>query len=138
MRIGRARAAHLRAGRRGEALAVRLLEADGCAILTRNFRVKAGELDIVARDGATLLFVEVKTLRREGVYRPADNLSPRQRARNFRAARWYWRMIGSPRMRCRFDLVEVVLSRWGARSIRRIRDYLPPLDNGGDRFDEVL
>ena len=33
---------------------------------------------------------------------------------------------------------KTLASRWGARSIRRIRDYLPPLDNGGDRFDGVF
>ena len=61
-----ARAAHLVLGRRGEEAAVRLLLAKGYTILARNWRVRSGELDIVARDGRTLVFVEVKTRRRSG------------------------------------------------------------------------
>lgn len=78
-----ARAAHLALGRRGEAAACRLLEAKGFDILARNWRVKAGELDIVARDGAGVVFVEVKTLHRKGFFRPLDNLSAHQKKRNF-------------------------------------------------------
>lgn len=126
-----ARAAHLALGRRGEETAVRLLLAKGYAILARNWRVRSGELDIVARDGRTIVFVEVKTLRREGYYRPGDNLSPRQMRRNYRAALFYYRVIGRPPLPGRFDLIEVVA---GLRMVRRVRhrcDYLPPLEPGG-------
>ena len=57
------RKAHLRLGRRGESLCAALLKHKGMVILARNFRTSYGELDIVARDGGTLVFVEVKTLR---------------------------------------------------------------------------
>ena len=129
----RFRAAHLKLGRRGEEAAARLLLAKGYTLLARNWRVRAGELDIVARDGATLVFVEVKTLRRIGLYRPGDNLSPRQMRRNFRAALRYYRVIGKPALPGRFDLVEVIAGRWGIRSIRHRHDYLPPLEPGGGR-----
>lgn len=78
-----ARAAHLVLGRRGEEAAVRLLLAKGYTILARNWRIRSGELDIVARDGRTLVFVEVKTRRRSGFYRPGDNLSLRADASEF-------------------------------------------------------
>ena len=129
----RFRAAHLKLGRRGEEAAARLLLAKGYTLLARNWRVRAGELDIVARDGATLVFVEVKTLRRIGLYRPGDNLSPRQMRRNFRAALHYYRAIGKPELPGRFDLVEVIAGRWGIRSIRHRHDYLPSLEPGGGR-----
>lgn len=129
----RLRAAHLALGRRGEEAAVRLLLAKGYTLLARNWRVKSGELDIVARDGGTLVFVEVKTLRREGIYRPGDNLSPRQMRRNFRAAHYYYRVIGRPALPGRFDLVEVIAGRWGIRRIRHRLNYLPPLAPGGGR-----
>jgi len=132
-----ARAAHLALGRRGEEAAVRLLLAKGYSILARNWRVRSGELDIVARDGRTIVFVEVKTLRREGYYRPGDNLSPRQMRRNYRAALFYFRVIGRPPLPGRFDLIEVVA---GLRLVRRIRhrhDYLPPLEAGGGRRRRV-
>ncbi len=121
------RALHLKLGRRGEELACRLLESKGCEILARNWKVKAGELDIVARDGASLVFVEVKTLRRRGSFRPLDNLSAHQRRRNFRAARLYFRMLGNPDLPGRFDVVEVVLGRWGVRELRHWQNYLPVL-----------
>ncbi|WP_302452734.1 YraN family protein [Victivallis vadensis] len=123
-----ARAAHLALGRRGEAAACRLLEAKGVDILARNWRVKAGELDIVARDGAGVVFVEVKTLHRKGFFRPLDNLSAHQKKRNFQAAQLYLRMIGGTGLPVRFDLVEVVASRWRLREIRHHHDYLPRLN----------
>lgn len=123
-----ARAAHLALGRRGEAAACRLLEAKGFDILARNWRVKAGELDIVARDGASVVFVEVKTLHRKGFFRPLDNLSAHQKKRNFQAAQLYLRMIGGTGLPVRFDLVEVVASRWRLREIRLHHDYLPRLN----------
>ena len=131
----RLRAALLALGRRGEEAAVRLLLAKGYTLLARNWRVKSGELDIVARDGATLVFVEVKTLRREGIFRPGDNLSPRQMRRNFRAACCYYRTIGRPALPGRFDLIEVVAGRRWIRSIRHRLNYLPPLVPGGRRGD---
>ncbi|MBT4819215.1 MAG: YraN family protein, partial [Lentisphaerae bacterium] len=61
----------MRLGRRGERIAARLLREVGYDVLARNFRAEAGEIDIVARDGETLCFVEVKTRRRIGKARPA-------------------------------------------------------------------
>ena len=123
-----ARAAHLALGRRGEAAACRLLEAKGFDILARNWRVKAGELDIVARDGASVVFVEVKTLHRKGFFRPLDNLSAHQKKRNFHAAQLYLRMIGGTGLPVRFDLVEVGAARGRRREIRHHHDYLPRLN----------
>ena len=120
-----ARAAHLVLGRRGEEAAVRLLLAKGYTILARNWRVRSGELDIVARDG--------RTRRRSGFYRPGDNLSLRQMRRNFRAALFYCRVIGKPLLPGRFDLIEVIASPRMIRSIVHRCNYLPPLEPGGKR-----
>lgn len=48
-------------GNRGERLAVKFLARQGYKILERNFRLKSGEIDIIARDGDQIVFVEVKT-----------------------------------------------------------------------------
>ena len=93
-----ARKAHLKLGRRGENAAWKFLESKGCELIARNWRVKAGELDLVVLDGETLVFVEVKTLRRKGVFRPLDNLSMLQIKRNARAAARYWNALGNPDM----------------------------------------
>jgi len=68
-----------RLGRRGEDLAAEHLERLGYAIVARNHRTRHGELDIVAFDGRTLVFVEVKT--RRGAGRPWDALHARKQSR---------------------------------------------------------
>jgi len=65
--MGRADAARQADGARAEELAARHLEQHGLAIVARNVRNRFGEIDIVARDGAVLVFVEVR-LRRSGAY----------------------------------------------------------------------
>lgn len=114
----RRRAAHLRLGKRGERLAARLLGELGRDVLCRNYTCHDGEIDIVARDGDVLCFVEVKTRRRAGNGRPADAVGPRKRRRISRAARRYLREIGRPRVVYRYDVVEIVATRWRVRQVR--------------------
>ena len=131
--FGIVRGAHRRLGRRGERVAARLLEMHGCRILCRNYRCRAGELDLVALDGEILRFVEVKSLRRKGNFAPAGNLSLRQRRRNYAAARIYRGITGARRMEARFDLVEVVFDGRRIVELRRHSDYLPALmPEGGE------
>lgn len=122
----RGKSAHLALGRRGERAAAKYLEANFCRVLARNCRTEAGELDIVALDGAVLLFVEVKTLRFKPGFSPIGNLSLRQRRRNYRAAKLYTAMLNFRPKQVRFDLVEVVFRGRRIVELRRHRDYLPP------------
>jgi putative endonuclease len=119
-----AKAAHIRLGNAGEKYAAKTLQAEHCIILARNFRCSAGEIDIVARDGETLVFVEVKT--RRGHMRPGespgDNLSTRQKKRIIRASRNYLGEIDDPSCPCRYDLIEVIAGRFGPKSIRHWRN----------------
>jgi putative endonuclease len=71
-------------GRRGESLAAWWLRLKGYRILARGFRCPSGEIDIVARRGGTLAFVEVKA--RPDLRQAGEAISPRQRARISRAA----------------------------------------------------
>ena len=68
-------------GDRGEAIACRFLHAKGYAIIATNWRCREGEIDVVARDGSTLVFVEVKTRRglETGEVLVAITLSKRRR-----------------------------------------------------------
>lgn len=113
------RKAHLRLGRQGEAVTRRLYRRRGYEILACNWRCRYGELDVVARDGGVLVFAEVKTLRRSREYRPADNLSPKQLARDLRAAAAYRDMFASALFPWRFELVEVVRKNMFSISVRR-------------------
>ena len=115
----RAKAAHIRLGAAGERAAVRMLENAGCDILARDCRMRSGEIDIVARDGLCLVFVEVKTrrLRKDVALSPGTNLRTAQKRRIYRAALAYMKKIGSPQVPYRFDLVEVDFSRFGLFSM---------------------
>lgn len=124
MKFSLKRKAHLRLGRRGESLSCALLESKGMTILARNFRTTFGELDIVARDGRYLVFVEVKTLRRIGRYRPVDNYKKRQMRRNIRAAHEYIRLIEGYDMPVRYDFIEVVLPKWGLMEIYHYTSFI--------------
>ena len=126
-----ARKSTRRLGRRGENVVCRLYRRLGCEVLARNWRCRAGELDLVLRDGGLLRFVEVKSRRYRPDRTPAENLSMRQARRNFHAADFYFRMIGSPCYERRYDLVEVEFGRFGVRGIRRIADYLPAQSANG-------
>lgn len=113
-----AKAEHLRLGARGEKLAEKLLRGKHYAILCRNYKVKSGEIDLVARDGETLVFIEVKTRRATTRSRPAEGLSARQKKRIYHAAQSYLHQINDPGIIYRFDLIEIVLSGFGIRELR--------------------
>jgi len=96
------RAARARAGAQAEALAARFLEGHGLAIVARNVRSRLGEIDIVAREGGTLVFVEVR-LRRRGDYGgAAGSITAAKLARVRAAAELYLARL--PRVpACRID-----------------------------------
>jgi len=117
----RARKWSRRIGRAGENTAVRMLVSRGFEIVLRNCRTPRAEIDIIARDGLSLVFVEVKTLfhrqNRAFCFRPMDNLSLHQKRRIVRGAAYYLRSLGSPDIPVRFDVVEVILTRFGPEAV---------------------
>ena len=120
------RKAHLRLGRRSESIVASYLARNGYEIWARNWKTGAGELDIVAWNGSELHFVEVKSLHKKERFSPMFNLSPRQRRRNFHAARVYLAIMGHPHVPARFDLFELEFSRYGKLlTFRCTPDYLP-------------
>jgi putative endonuclease len=94
----------------GELLAVRHLTLHGRRVLYRNYRsLHRGEVDIVARHGSVLTFVEVKTRTSSAFGRPADAVNRQKQQLIQRGAQDWLRRLGSPRLRIRFDIVEVLL-----------------------------
>ena len=97
-------APHFELGRRGEEMAIEHLERTGYRIVAANFRLPIGrntrdaivnaEIDIVAYDGPTLCFVEVKTRASDEFAAPQANVDLRKRRQIARAARGYRRMLG--------------------------------------------
>lgn len=92
------------AGRAAEDLAARFLDGQGLHVVARNFRTKRGEIDLVARDGATLVFVEVRFRRSESHGGAAESITAAKQARMVAAAQVYLlRQRGDPP--CRFDAI---------------------------------
>lgn len=78
-----------RIGRWGEEKAVEYLAERGCEIVARNMRTPYGEIDIIARQGDVVLFVEVKTLTSSKTLLPEHNITPRKREHMLNAAEHY-------------------------------------------------
>ena len=111
-------------GNRGEEIAAAYLEQKGYAILERQFRTPVGEIDLIARDGRTLAFIEVKTRRSTRYGQPAAAVGREKQRRITRAAMWY--MMNKQRQGaappCRFDVAEVYASPDGAWSVRHLEN----------------
>ena len=91
-------------GQSGELLAARHLERAGLTIVERNFRTRYGEIDLVARDGDCLVFVEVRVRRTPGFGGAAESITVAKQDRLRRAAALYLaRLQDEPA--CRFDAV---------------------------------
>jgi putative endonuclease len=102
-------AVHLAHGRWGERKAVRFLKSKGWKIMGERVRVgKHDELDIVAKEGASLVFVEVKTRRNEKYGRPFSAVNREKRKRLSRAAVTYLKKNHIEPDFIRFDVVEVI------------------------------
>lgn len=101
----------------GEAYAARHLVASGMVLLDRNWRCELGEIDLVLRDGHTLVFCEVKTRSSTSYGSPLESVTARKAARLRRlAARWLSEHELRPR-EVRLDLVGVLVPRTGSPSL---------------------
>lgn len=128
----------MRRGRAAEELARIYLEEQGFRVVGRNLRLADGELDLVAWDGATLVFVEVKARSRTDHGRPEEAVDRRKRRRLVSAARAYLARLAQPPPPCRFDVVALDLLTGGAggpeggvtlrgkAAIRHLRDAFRP------------
>ena len=94
-------------GKSGEDVACEELRRRGYAILARRFRTRVGELDIVARDGETLVFVEVKARASARCGTGADAVTWHKRRRITRMAEEFITRSRLTRVPCRFDVVAV-------------------------------
>ena len=93
--------------RRGEALAALLLRLKGYRIEARNWRCPLGEIDIVARDRDTLVFVEVKSRTGASAGSPEDAVNPHKQARLVQLAQVYLSRTCGETPPCRFDVIAV-------------------------------
>lgn len=94
-------------GRHAEALAVTLLEKAGLLIVARNWRRPEGELDLVADDAGTCVFIEVRSRTGDAHGDPLESITPRKRAQVIRVARLYLDTEPTQATAYRFDVVGV-------------------------------
>jgi putative endonuclease len=93
-------------GGRGEDAAIRLLEQHGYVVLARNVRLPGGEIDVIAKDGDVVAFVEVKTRTTARFGRALTAVNARKR-RTLRALAADWLQIAAPQAHARFDIVTI-------------------------------
>ncbi len=112
-------------GDRGEREALRFLRKRGLRFLRRGYRTTQGEVDLIVRDGPTVVFVEVKT-RRKGT--PAEAVTAEKQRRLTLAALHFLKRYQLLEQPCRFDVVAIVWPEGRAR---------PEVEHLADAFEAV-
>src|SRR5581483_2836805 len=108
-------------GKLGEDLACDELGRRGYIILERRYRTRFGELDIIARDGGVLVFVEVRTRSSRRFGTPFESVTWQKRHRISRMAASYLSARGLANVRCRFDVAAVTPDASGALQVDIVR-----------------
>jgi putative endonuclease len=96
-------------GRAGEEIACEYLLKKGYVIVARRFRMFRGEIDIIARDGETLVFVEVKARADVSHGRPEESVTPGKQRQIRRIAQGYLLKEPWAGVACRFDVISILL-----------------------------
>jgi len=108
-------------GKLGEDVAVAFLQKNGYVVIEQNYYYNHGEIDIIAREGETLIFVEVKLRRSIAFGEPEEAVTPKKQELLRRTAEGYMieRNIGEAN--CRFDVVAIVM-RDGTAECKVLKD----------------
>lgn len=109
----------------GEDAACRALEARGYRVLMRRFRTRFGEIDLVARQGECIVFVEVKTRRGGGFGSPAEAVTAQKQRRLTLMASVYLARHRLERVPARFDVVAITMAA-GTPRVEVIVDAFRP------------
>jgi putative endonuclease len=97
-------------GQEGEALAARYLKKNGYRIIEKNYRTKLGEIDIIAKDKDTLVFVEVKSRRSWQFGNPKAAVTPRKQRKISMVALHYLKSTHRTNVSARFDVATVTIT----------------------------
>lgn len=105
---------HLFLGSQGEESAVNLLKENGYKILARNYKTKLGEIDIIARDKDTYVFIEVKTRRTDRFGKPCEAVVGVKQRQISKAALTFLKVNNLLNDKARFDVVSIFYSPDGS------------------------
>lgn len=108
-------------GRRGEQAAADFLAGLGWTVVARNWRCREGEIDIIARDGPTLVFCEVKTRRGTGFGVPFDAITHTKRVRLRRLVAAYLAEAAGHPGPVRIDAIGILWARGGSAQVEHLR-----------------
>ena len=109
-------------GPKGEELAAGYLQQQGYVILERNYRAKPGEIDIIARDGDTLCFVEVKTRKTLEFGTGLEAITTLKKRKLCQAALLYLTQNRRVDAKSRFDVVSILLSEGGRHEVELVKN----------------
>ena len=113
-------------GQRGEELAVAYLQGQGYRVQQQNYRCRRGEIDIIAWDGATLVFVEVKTKGQTAFGVPQAMVNHRKQQKIVAVAMTYIQQQAIQGVALRFDVVAVTLRPHGTPEVVHIPAAFSP------------
>ena len=106
----------------GEEIATDFLKQKGYRILERNVRIGRGEIDLIALDGKTLVFVEVKTRKGLGFGYPSESITYRKRRQLSKLALLYLQRRRISDVSCRFDIISILLTSRGEAKVEHIEN----------------
>jgi len=109
-------------GKRGEDIAIKFLKEKGYRIIERNYRCPMGEVDVVAEDKETLVFVEVKTRTSTNFGLPEEAVSYRKKQHLSRIASFYLLYHKIKEANCRFDVVSILTESDKIKDIHLIKN----------------
>ncbi len=109
-------------GKAGEEAALRYLKKKRYKILDKGFRLFRGEIDIIARDKSTLVFVEVKTRSQEDFGLPEEAITPAKQKQIRKIAEGFLIKNNMENAECRFDVLSLVKTETSAFDIHHIKN----------------
>lgn len=108
-------------GNEGETLAVHYLKKQGYTIIARNFTTRLGEIDIIAKDGGTIVFVEVKMRTNNAFGAPFESINAAKKKKLTNAASLYLKSLKGETP-ARFDIISIIRHPSGSNEIHHIKD----------------
>ncbi len=109
-------------GRSGESVALEYLKAKKYKIVEKGFRFLRGEIDIIAYDGRTLVFVEVKTRKSVKFSQPEESITPAKRKQLRKVAQGYLLRRNIQDVECRFDVLSLTFDDLEGYTVKHISD----------------
>ena len=116
----------MKLGPAGERVAAGHLRRAGYRIVARNYRCRAGEIDLIALDGDTVVFVEVKTRAHHTAADPEINVTYHKRRQVTKVAKYFLMERSAQQRPCRFDVMAVVMPEEGDPTVEHFIDAFTP------------